>query len=112
MDEYCTALALAPDFIKIDAETAEPQILHGSRHTLAQHRPIIAMEIWDDAARNSRDDIVFLLDHGYAAFEYQAGAILPHRIRGRYEYTNILFIHPRYAQGPGRGPHRHRPLAE
>jgi FkbM family methyltransferase len=112
LDEYCSAFAIAPDFIKIDAETSEPQILRGSLQTLVRHRPIISLEVWDDASRNSRDDIVFLLDHGYAAFEYQAGAILPHRIRDRYEYTNILFIHPRYAKGPGRGPCRHRPLAE
>jgi hypothetical protein len=95
LDEYCAALALAPDFIKIDAETAEPQILRGSGHTLAAHRPIIAIEVWDDVARNSRDDIVFLLNHGYEVFEYQAGAIIPHRLRERYEYTNLLFVHPR-----------------
>jgi FkbM family methyltransferase len=99
LDEYCTAFALAPDFIKIDAETAEPQILYGGRHTLARHRPIIALEVWDDAARSSRDDILFLLDHGYAAFEYHAGAIIPHRLRDRYEYTNLLFVHPRNEAG-------------
>jgi Methyltransferase FkbM domain len=104
LDEYCTASALAPDFIKIDAETAEPQILHGSRHTLAQYRPIIAMEVWDDAARNSRDDIVFLLNHGYEVFEYQAGVIIPHCLRERYEYTNLLFVYPQKASGSGPRP--------
>jgi hypothetical protein len=83
LDEYCAALALAPDFIKIDAETAEPQILRGSGHRLAGHRTIIAIEVWDDAARNSRDDMVFLLNHSYKVFEYQAGAIIPHRLRER-----------------------------
>lgn len=95
LDEYCAALALAPDFIKIDAETAEPQILRGSGQTLARHRPIIAMEVWDDAARDSRNDIAFLLNHGYEVFEYQGGATVPHRLRERYEYTNLLFVHPR-----------------
>jgi FkbM family methyltransferase len=44
LDEYCTACALMPDFIIIDAETAEPQILSGSRRTLARHQPFIAIE--------------------------------------------------------------------
>lgn len=99
LDEYCSAFDLAPDFIKIDAETAEPQILRGSEHTLARHRPVIAVEVWDDPARDGRDDIAFLTDHGYEAFAYQTGAIIPHRLRDSYEYTNLLFVHPRKAQG-------------
>jgi hypothetical protein len=100
LDEYCTAFGIAPDFIKIDAETAEPQILRGGLETLARHRPIISLELWDDESRNSREDILCLLDHGYGAFEYRAGAILPHRLRDRYEYTNVLFAHPRQAKAP------------
>ena len=112
LDEYCTAFDVAPDFIKIDAETAEPQILRGGRHTLARYRPIIVLEVWDDDARNSRDDIVFLLNHGYAAFEYHASAIIPHHLRERYEYTNLLFIHPRKAQGSRPSLRQHpRPVA-
>jgi FkbM family methyltransferase len=42
LDEYGTAYALAPDVIKIDAETSEPQILRGSIQALVQHRPIIS----------------------------------------------------------------------
>jgi FkbM family methyltransferase len=102
LDEYCAACALAPDFIKIDAETAEPQILRGGGHTLARHRPVVAMEVWDDAARDSRDDVAFLLNHGYEVFEYQAGVIIPHRVRERYEYTNLLFV--RSGQGRGLAP--------
>jgi FkbM family methyltransferase len=112
LDEYCTAAGIAPDFIKIDAETAEPQILRGSVHTLVRHRPIIAIEVWDDPARHSRDDITFLLNHGYEAFEYHMGAILPHHLRDGYEYTNLLFSHPSAAKVLGRGPRRRRPLAE
>jgi FkbM family methyltransferase len=104
LDEYCTAFALAPDFIKIDAETAEPEIIAGSMHMLARHRPTIALEVWDDAARNSRDDVIFLMNQGYAVFEYDAGAITPHRLRDRYEYMNLLFIHPQRASGSGPKP--------
>jgi FkbM family methyltransferase len=99
LDEYCAVRDLAPDFIKIDAETAEPEILRGSEHTIARHRPVIALEVWDDPARDSRDDIAFFMNHGYEAFEYQAGATVPHRLRDSYEYTNLLFVHPSKARG-------------
>jgi hypothetical protein len=56
LDEYCTARALAPDFINIDAATAAPRILRGSSHMLARHRPFIALEVWEDPARDSRRD--------------------------------------------------------
>jgi len=68
----------ASDFIEIDAETSEPQILRGSAQLIARHAPIISLEVWDDDARNSREDIAFLLAHGYTVFEYHAGAIIPH----------------------------------
>ena len=99
LDDYCAACHLVPEFIKIDAESAEPHILRGSAHTIARHKPIISLEVWDDESRHSREDIAFLLDHGYAAFEYQAGRIIPHRLRERYEYANILFVHPHHANG-------------
>jgi FkbM family methyltransferase len=99
LDAYCAEFRLAPDFIKLDAESAEPHILRGSAHTIAQHKPIIALEVWDDPSRNSRDDLAFLLDHGYAPFEYQAGAITPHRLKERYAYTNILLVHPQRVRG-------------
>ena len=99
LDEYCAEFHLVPDFIKIDAESAEPHILRGSAHTIARHKPIISLEVWDDESRNSRDDITFLLDHGYAVFEYQAGKIIPHCLREHYEYANLLFVHPGHGKG-------------
>jgi FkbM family methyltransferase len=52
LDEYCTAFALAPDFIKIDVETAEPEILAGSMHMPTRHRPSIA-QVADHCERAS-----------------------------------------------------------
>jgi FkbM family methyltransferase len=56
LQRYRTARALATDFIKIDAETAELRILRGSSHTLARHRPFIALEVRDDPTRDSWRD--------------------------------------------------------
>ena len=57
------------------------------------------MEVWDDPTRHSRDDIAFLMNYGYEAFEYQAGATIPPRLRESYEHTNLLFVHPSKARG-------------
>jgi FkbM family methyltransferase len=74
---------------------------------LALRRPYpfeaITLEVRDDPARNSRDDIVFLMLHGYEALEYHADAIIPYRLRDSHESTNLLFIHPRKTQSPAPG---------
>jgi hypothetical protein len=63
----------------------------------------ITLEVRYDPARNSRDDIVFLMLHGYEALEYHADAIIPYRLRDSHESTNLLFVHPRKAQSPAPG---------
>jgi len=45
IDDLANSLGLAPAFIKIDVEGAEYNVLRGMRHTLAQSRPTIAIEI-------------------------------------------------------------------
>ena len=42
LDEYCKDIK--PDFIKIDAEAAEFQILLGAEKTMENHRPVISCE--------------------------------------------------------------------
>jgi FkbM family methyltransferase len=63
----------------------------------------ITLEVRNDPATNSRDDIVFLLLHGYEALECHADAIITYQLRGSHESTNPLFIHPRKTQSPAPG---------
>lgn len=63
-------LRLEPAFVKIDVEGAEGQVLRGMAETIARHRPIFLIE---DAG--SHDEVSgLLLAHGYAPYEYLAGA--------------------------------------
>lgn len=94
LDAYCRDGAIAPHIIKIDAEVSEPEVLRGSSHIIAQHKPIISLEVWDDTARHSRENITFLLEQGFRGFEYHAGALIPHRLRDRYEYANVMLPPP------------------
>lgn len=95
VDEYVESTQAAPNFVKIDAESTEREVLKGMQETLADYRPIVSLEVGDmdipDTPR-SRETISFLLDRGYRAYEYRDGHIIPHQLRDKYVYDDILFL--------------------
>ena len=95
LDEYVEARELHPDFVKIDAESAEMEVLLGMQATLSRFQPTVTLEVGDilpDAPVLSRELVQYMLDRGYQAFEYAGGAIIPHKVRDKYTYDNILFV--------------------
>ncbi len=44
VDRYCEAHAISPDWVKIDAEGAEPLVVRGMRQTIARHHPSVILE--------------------------------------------------------------------
>lgn len=96
LDSYFAERNLVPDFIKIDAESVELEVLKGAERTLGERRTAISIEVGDDTtvgeARRSRDVIDHLLARGYRALEFKQGHLAPHQPRERYEYDNILFL--------------------
>ena len=97
IDSYVEQTGLLPDFVKIDAESAEYEILQGMCETLSEVKPILMLEVGDlgsdDAISTSRILVEYLLDRGYQAFELKSGNIQLHSILRRYEYANLFFIH-------------------
>jgi FkbM family methyltransferase len=49
LDEYCEAQGISPDWIKIDAEGAEPLIVRGMRHLIERLHPSVILEFHSDA---------------------------------------------------------------
>lgn len=95
VDEYVDRMQAAPDFVKIDAESTEMEVLKGMQETLAERRPVVSLEVGDmdvPGAPRSRETISFLLERGYRAYEYRDGRIVPHQLRERYTYDDILFL--------------------
>ncbi len=96
-DELVTSMSLpSVDVVKIDAESAELHVLKGMEQVIARRRPTIIMEVGDfnlPGVASSAELVDWLRCHGYVAYEHSAGHLLEHRIRPRYSYANLLFVH-------------------
>lgn len=95
IDEYVENRGAKPDFVKIDAESAEYEILLGMEKTIEKYHPIITIEVGDYDVKGipkSRELITYLLSKGYKPFEYSGGKIRPHNIKEYYQYDNIMFL--------------------
>lgn len=95
IDAYLNGRGLEADFIKIDAESAEIEILKGMEHTLSNSKPMITMEVGDmdiEGVPSSREIVSYLSEKGYQAYEYREGGLSAHEMRERYQYDNLLFL--------------------
>jgi FkbM family methyltransferase len=95
LDKYVDEKGIRPDFVKIDAESAEYDVLKGMRKIIKDYRPMISLETGDkgiDNIKNSREIISYLIERGYDAYEYKDNNIVKHILRDKYSYDNIMFI--------------------
>ena len=97
LDSYVKDSGVQPDFVKIDAESAEWDIFQGARRTLMDARPIVSLEAGDfDVAGvpPSRDLVLYMLELNYEVYEYGSliQPLVKHEIRARYNYDNLFFI--------------------
>lgn len=96
IDDYADNKCVVPNFIKIDAESSEYEILLGMEKTIAKFHPMISIEVGDirrDNFPGSRELINFLIGRGYQAYDFEDGRILRHSPKNeQYKYDNILFL--------------------
>lgn len=95
LDEFREQLASRIDVIKIDAETAEEQILQGARNLLKTDQPIVTLEVGDEGTESgrSRNLIATLASMDYEAWEFTKGRFIRHSSRKVYNYDNLIFAH-------------------
>lgn len=95
LDEFREQLASRIDIIKIDAETAEEQILQGARNLLKTDQPIVTLEVGDEGTESGRSrnliETLALMD--YEAWEFIEGSFRRHSPRKVYNYDNLIFAH-------------------
>jgi len=96
LDEYAKEIGVMPDVIKIDAESAESQILQGMELIFSEARPAIIMEVGDlpGALSESAHLVKFLVEKQYRVFKYFHGALVEveQAAEFKYEPGNRLFI--------------------
>lgn len=98
LDRFCTQHELAPQIIKCDVEGAELIVIRGAEAILAQHKPVILIELLRKWARQfgyHPNDVVELLGrHGYQAYTLSTEG-LRHcpGIDAETRETNFVFLH-------------------
>jgi len=95
LDKYIEIQKIQPDFVKIDVENAELEVLKGAKKTIEKFHPIISIEVGDFGLndRHSLECVSLLNNYGYQAYEYKDNKIIKHNIKDKYEYDNILFLY-------------------
>ena len=96
IDYLVAEYKLTPDFIKIDAESSESEIIKGMTETLEKFKPIISLEVGDHqlpGVSSSASLIQQMLELEYQAYEMQHRHLTKHEIRDKYSYDNLIFIH-------------------
>jgi len=96
IDKYIENTKCKPDFIKIDAENSELEILKGAKDTIERYHPIITVEVGDYGFNDKHSlECVSLLvnNYGYQSYEYKNNRIIRHNMKNKYKYDNILFLY-------------------
>jgi len=95
IDDYIKEKGVVPNFVKIDAERAEYEILVGMEKTIKSFHPIISLELGDEVSdiAGSKEAINFLMKNDYLPYEFKDGNIFKHEVQKEdYKYNNILFL--------------------
>lgn len=95
LDDFLGAIAFVPDLVKIDAESAELEILRGMERTLRTIRPMVTLEVGDEdgpGSVKSADAVRFCAEFDYVPFSFVDRRIVRHEIQARYPYDNLLMV--------------------
>jgi FkbM family methyltransferase len=95
LDDYFAESDVRLDFVKIDAESADHQVLQGMTGILTRQSPTVAIESGDfpiAGAVPTAVTIRFLGELGYRPFEFQGDDLVPHQPMETYDHGNLYFM--------------------
>lgn len=90
IDKYIRDNTIRPDFIKIDAESAEYEIILGAKETIMQFHPILLIEVGYREERYLAMD--FLINKGYVPYTLKERKIIERTEDVPAAGSNILFL--------------------
>jgi FkbM family methyltransferase len=94
LDAFRRQLSRPIGVMKIDAESAEVEIIKGGRETLLTDRPVVSMEVGDNGGACGSGAVIEAMSAlGFRAWEFTGGRFAPHERRASYAYDNLLFAH-------------------
>lgn len=70
LDEYVASRNLKPDFVKIDAEGAEPLIISGMESVLKNDRPTVSLEGDGSDDKKTMSCVSTFVEHGYDVIRF------------------------------------------
>ena len=95
LDDYVREHKILPQLIKIDAESAEYQVLKGMDNILSNLQPLLCIELGDlgiSGVISSREIIQFLMSkYSYKPYEIKNGKLSSHKLKENYDYCNLFF---------------------
>jgi FkbM family methyltransferase len=92
LDAIRASLARPFSLVKIDAESAEEEILAGAGRVLEIDRPLVSLEVGDcPNEASSRRAVDRLLSSDYRPWEFADGRFQPHQLKQAYAYDNLVF---------------------
>lgn len=100
LDDFFAEIGVTPDVIKIDAESAELQVLGGLVKTLTNHRPLVTIEVGDYAhlvekgVPTSAEVLRSVAAYDYVHFSPTLNGVIGHEVRNdaEYGYANVVAV--------------------
>ncbi len=95
IDSYVESTNVRPDVIKIDAESAEFEVLKGMVGVLEEIRPVVILEVGDEnipGVKRCKEVIEWTFQHRYALFGYMGGNVVPVDVKTHYTYDNVFLV--------------------
>jgi FkbM family methyltransferase len=96
LDNVVEKFNLKPDVIKIDAESAELEILKGAIKTISNYKPIFFIEVGDFESIDSNSSIKiidYLASFNYLAYEYTDKFSIHQKRSDSYPSMSLFFFH-------------------
>lgn len=95
LDGFASEVGERPGFVKVDAESAEFEVLLGMETLLREAKPVVCLELGDlgvEGAHPSRALVDHMIARGYRALEHSEDGFREHAPLERYPFTNLLFV--------------------